>query len=224
MKRTFDILLSTSVLAIALPVLVFAAVGVKLSSPGPIFYRARRVGLNNREFIMFKFRTMHVNEGGPVITSQSDRRIFGFGNILRILKIDEIPQFINVLRGDMAIVGPRPEDPKIVSRDYVGWMRETLWVKPGITSPGALFYSAWGERLVDPADPERSYAERLLPAKLAVDRAYMERATILGDISVTFLTVLAIVGQAFGKRIKPSRLDIDGARRWAPSGALKDFA
>jgi lipopolysaccharide/colanic/teichoic acid biosynthesis glycosyltransferase len=166
---------------------------------------------------MLKFRTMHVYSGGPVITSHGDSRIFAFGSFLRKSKIDELPQFYNVLKGDLSVVGPRPEDPKIVTEHYTDWMMETLDVRPGITSPGAIYYYLLGEELVDPADPERSYVERVLPAKLAVERAYIERANFMSDLKVLAMTALAVLGPPFGLHVKPDARDLAAAERWAPS-------
>lgn len=223
MRRARDIVLALTLLISLSPFLALAAIGVRLSSKGPIFFRAQRVGRGGVHFEMLKFRTMHVHSGGPVITSRSDNRIFAFGAFLRKSKIDEFPQFYNVLKGDLSMVGPRPEDPKIVTRHYTDWMMETLDVRPGITSPGAVYYYILGEELVDPADPEGSYVKRLLPAKLAVERAYLERATFASDLSVVGLTALAVVGPLFGLHVKPDPRDLAGAERWAPAsfGPLK---
>lgn len=217
MKRTTDIVLAAILLLLLSPVLALAAIGVRLSSKGPIFFRAQRVGRGGAPFEMLKFRTMHVHSGGPVITSHCDSRIFPFGSFLRKSKIDEVPQFWNVLKGDISVVGPRPEDPKIVAEHYTDWMMKTLDVRPGITSPGAVYYYFLGEQLVDPADPERSYVERLLPAKLAVERAYLERATFANDLKVVLHTALAILGPVFGLKVKPDARDLAAAERWAPA-------
>lgn len=217
MKRASDIVLASVLLIVLSPVLVLAAIGVRLSSKGPIFFRAQRVGRGKVPFEMLKFRTMHVHSSGPVITSHCDSRIFAFGSFLRKSKIDELPQFYNVLKGDLSVVGPRPEDPKIVTEHYTDWMMETLEVRPGITSPGAIYYYLLGEELVDPADPERSYVERLLPAKLAVERAYLERDTFASDLKVVALTALAVLGPPLGLHVKPDPRDLAAAERWAPT-------
>lgn len=217
MKRTIDIVLAAVVLILLSPILLLAAIGVRLSSSGPILFRAQRVGRGGVPFEMLKFRTMHMHSGGPVITSHGDKRIFPFGTLLRKSKIDELPQFINVLKGDLSVVGPRPEDPKIVAENYTDWMMQTLDVRPGITSPGAIYYYVQGEELVDPKDPERSYIERLLPAKLAVERAYLERATFFSDLKVVTQTALAILGPVFGMHVKPDHRDLAAAERFAPA-------
>lgn len=215
MKRAADIVLAGALLLLFSPVLALAAIGVKLSSKGPIFYRAQRIGRGGAPFEMFKFRTMHVHSGGSVITAHGDSRIFSLGLFLRKSKIDELPQFYNVLKGDLSVVGPRPEDPKIVTEHYTDWMMETLDVRPGITSPGAVYYYLLGEELVDLEDPERSYVKRLLPAKLAVDRAYLERATFASDLKVVWLTALAVIGPLVGLHIEPDPRDLAAAERWA---------
>src|SRR5438445_2766534 len=114
-KRLFDIMLSAAALVLLSPILLIVATGIRLSSRGPIFYRARRVGLNGEEFTMHKFRTMETNQwpAGSAITAPNDSRVFLFGSVLRRLKIDELPQLYDVLRGKMSFVGPRPEDPRI---------------------------------------------------------------------------------------------------------------
>lgn len=213
-KRLFDILFATTGLLFASPFFIVATIGIKVSSPGPIFYRAKRAGKDGNVFEMLKFRSMHIGNGGPVITAHEDPRIFWFGQFLRKAKIDELPQFLNVIYGDMSIVGPRPEDPLIVDRDYTAWMKETLAVRPGITSPGAIFYYAYGEELVSADDPEGSYVEKLLPPKLAIEQAYLKRATIFSDVGVIFHTAAAIVGQALGKPVSPSHKDINAATEW----------
>lgn len=220
MKRGFDILFAACLLVAVSPLFLLAALGILVSSPGPIFYRAQRAGVGNQPFEMLKFRSMHVTTGGSVITSAGDARIFGFGKFLRKAKIDELPQFINVLKGDMSVVGPRPEDPKIVDRHYTDWMMQTLDVRPGITSPGAVFYYACGEGLVDPDDPEGSYVEKLLPPKLAVEMAYIQRATFFSDLFVIVHTAAAIVGEMTGRPVAPSRQDVEAASQWVPARAF----
>ncbi len=214
MKRAFDIVVSLTLLILVIPILVVAAAGVLIASPGPIFYRAARIGRDGRPFEMLKLRTMHVADGGAVITSKGDPRIFSLGGLLRKLKIDEFPQFCNVLIGDMAIVGPRPEDPKIVREHYTPWMMETLRIRPGITSIGSIYYYAEVESLIDDDDPERCYVERALPAKLAVERAYIERATFVTDLWCVVLTIVSILGTMVGRPLRLSAHDLRGADRW----------
>lgn len=213
-KRLVDIVIALLVLIVTSPFFLLAAIGTLVSSPGPVFYPAARIGKGGNPFIMFKFRTMHVNNGGSAITSANDPRIFWYGSLLRNLKIDELPQFFNVLIGNMSIVGPRPEDPRIVRDHYTDWMMETLSVRPGITSPGALYYYAYGESLVDDTDPEGSYVRNLLPSKLAIDKAYIQRASVFSDFFELIKTIIAIIGKIVGFKIGPAHKDILTAKVW----------
>lgn len=222
MKRALDILIALVALVVSAPFVLAGAIAVRLSSPGPVLYRARRAGRDGAVFEMLKLRTMHDAASGAAITAGNDPRVFPAGSVLRRLKIDELPQFVNVLRGDMAIVGPRPEDPRIVDRHYTSWMHETLAVRPGITSPGALFYYAQGEALIDPADPEGSYATRLLAPKLAIERAYLDRATPLSDIAVMIRTVFAVLGHIAGRGIGAPARDRRAAERWCPAASFPE--
>ena len=222
MKRAFDIAVALLVLILVTPVLAATAVGIRLASPGPVLYRARRVGKGGRPFEMLKFRSMHVAHGGAVITAHKDTRIFAVGRLIRKFKIDELPQLVNVIRGEMSIVGPRPEDPKIVAEAYTDWMMETLEVAPGVTSPGAVFYYSLGEQLIDPADPEGSYVKRLLTPKLAVERAYLERANLASDLATIARTALAILCQPFGWPVLPAAVDRRAAERWCSAGAFPE--
>lgn len=218
-KRALDASVALTALLVLAPVLLVAALGIKVTSPGPVFYKARRVGKGGRAFSMLKFRTMHLgSDRESAITAPADTRIFGFGLWLRRLKIDELPQFLNILSGEMSLVGPRPEDPKIVERDYTDWMRETLLVAPGVTGPGSVYGYVFGDALLDDADPEGSYARNLLPPKLALERAYMERAGFFSDLGYVMLTAWAIAAHVLGRELRLPQADIEAARRWAPQG------
>lgn len=201
-KRLFDVALAGAALLLSAPLLVAAGLGIRLASPGPILYRARRVGLRGREFTMFKLRTMHVaaSSGGSVITAQHDRRVFRVGGWLRKSKIDELPQLINILRGDMSIVGPRPEDPAIVERHYTEAYRKTLMVRPGLASPGSIFNYTHGERMLSADQPERDYVERLLPVKMAIEMVYVRRAGVWYDVGIIARTVWVIAASLLGRR------------------------
>lgn len=194
MKRAFDIFFALLILAITWPLFILAAIGIKIFSNGPVFYSSLRVGKNKCLFKILKFRTMNVHTGGASITAYRDERIFPFGSFLRKSKIDELPQLFNVILGDLSIVGPRPEDPKIVDRYYNDWMLETLMVRPGITSPGSVFYYLYGEELIDSADPEAFYVSNLLYRKLAIDYSYIDIATLRTDFSIILMTIFAIIG------------------------------
>ena len=202
-KRLLDVVLTGLALIVLGPVMALAAVGVRLSSPGPVFYRAVRAGRDGRPFVMFKLRTMHHRRRSDdsVITAEKDPRVFPFGAWLRRAKLDELPQIFNVLRGEMAVVGPRPEDPTIVDRYYTPEHWETLKVAPGLTSPGALYSTTHGEQRLSNVDPERDYVQRVLPVKLALDRVYVRHASVGYDVALIVRTIGVVAGRALGRRL-----------------------
>lgn len=200
-KRLFDVIVCAIAIVLLSPVLLLAYFAVRLSSSGPALYRARRVGRGGEVFVMHKFRTMHTgSDAGSVITGAKDSRVFLVGRILRALKIDELPQLYDILIGRMSIVGPRPEDPKIVAQYYSPLSRETLNVAPGLSSPGSIHYYTHSHLQLDDNDPERSYVEKLLPIKLAMDLVYMRRASLLYDLKIVLKTAVTILLIALGKR------------------------
>jgi lipopolysaccharide/colanic/teichoic acid biosynthesis glycosyltransferase len=220
-KRLFDILCAGAALVVTAPVIGLAALAIKLTDAGPVFFRARRVGYLGREFTMFKLRTMRIGKsgpgrggsGGPRITGHQDDRVTPIGRVLRRTKIDELPQLFNVLRGDMAIVGPRPEDPAIVRAHYASTDLETLGVRPGLASPGSLYQFTSGEKLLGADDPEAHYVDKLLKTKLALDRVYIRRASLRRDLAIIARTALTIGAVALGRRtFKPPR-EMTAARR-----------
>lgn len=214
-KRLFDIALAGILLVVSSPLWALTAIGIKASSPGPIFYSAARIGRGGRPFRMLKFRTMTVGTSAQSeITAPRDNRVFPFGRLLRLLKIDELPQLLNILRGQMSIVGPRPESQVIVAQHYTDWMRETLTVAPGLTSVGAVFGYAYGDELIDSSRPEESYVARMLPAKLALERAYLERATFGSDLATMVRTASAVLAVPLGIRVAPPLRDLRGATQW----------
>lgn len=201
-KRLFDVFVSTVALVLLWPFFLLAALGIRLTSRGPIFYRALRVGRDAELFTMHKFRTMHVNQGtaASAITSPGDSRVFRFGALLRLLKIDELPQLWDVLRGRMSLVGPRPEAPRIVRDHYAPEHLETLVVLPGLTSLGSLYDYTHGDSFLDPDNPERAYVEKLMPVKLALETVYLREATFWYDLRIVFRTACVIVLIACGRR------------------------
>jgi lipopolysaccharide/colanic/teichoic acid biosynthesis glycosyltransferase len=216
-RRLFDCVFAMLAVITLWPLAVLAAAGIKLSSAGPVFFRARRVGRNGVEFELLKFRTMHVgNESGARITAACDARVFPFGRLLRDTKIDELPQFVNVLRGDMAIIGPRPEDPSIVRTAYRedGWV--TLRVAPGLASPGSIYNYTHGEHFLQ-GDAERAYVERLLPLKLALDRVYVERASVVYDMRLIGRTLIVLGTRLLGRRRFADPPEMAAVRRSAAS-------
>ncbi|MGI8761838.1 MAG: sugar transferase [Jatrophihabitantaceae bacterium] len=196
--QAFDRVLAAIGLLASSPLSALAAVAIKLSSEGPILYRASRVGQGGRLFTMFKFRTMHVERAGQaaVITGADDPRVFPAGRVLRRFKIDELPQLVNVVRGDMALVGPRPEEPSIVREHYEPWMHETLCVAPGIASPGSLAYYADEAALPqDAGEAQRRYLSEVLAGKLALELVYVRNRSWRYDVELVLRALAAILGR-----------------------------
>jgi lipopolysaccharide/colanic/teichoic acid biosynthesis glycosyltransferase len=212
-KRLFDFLCAATALVVTAPLIGLAAIGIKLTDRGPVFYRARRMGYLGRQFTMYKLRTMRHSEDGPVITGHGDDRITPIGKFLRKTKIDELPQLFNVLRGDMAIVGPRPEDPTIVRQHYSSSDLETLGVRPGLASPGSLYQFTSGDTLLHSDDPEGHYVDKLLKTKLALDRVYIRRASLRSDFAIIGRTLLTIGSVAIGRRKFKQPPEMSAARR-----------
>lgn len=202
-KRVFDVLLAGLALVVVSPILALAALAVRLSSEGPILYRARLTGLDGRCFTMYKLRTMHVDQvqSSSIITAARDPRVFPFGAWLRRVKLDELPQLVNILRGDMSIVGPRPEHPRIVANHYSPEDHELLRVRPGLTSPGTLYDYTHGEDIIGGVDPERSYVERFLRIRLALDHVYLHHASLRYDAALVGRTLKLIAATLVGRRV-----------------------
>lgn len=213
-RRLLDRACAALLLVLAAPLLAVAALGIRLTSTGPVLYRARRAGRHGRPFTMFKLRTMHSGSGprGARITSAEDPRVFPFGKLLRLAKIDELPQLLNVLRGEMALIGPRPEDPAFVEQHYTPLHRETLNVRPGLASPGSLYNYTHGEQILLGNDPDGRYLRDLLPMKLALDLIYVRRASLGYDIAIVCRTAVAIVTRLAGRRNFPDPPEMLGAR------------
>jgi lipopolysaccharide/colanic/teichoic acid biosynthesis glycosyltransferase len=198
-KRLFDIVVSlAALLLLALPMLAVAA-WIRLDSPGPVFFRQQRVGRHGVPFAIHKFRTMRHGAGGLALTVGDDARITRAGRWLRRTRLDELPQLLDVLAGDMSLVGPRPEVPRYVALYPPGLRERALAVRPGITDPASLAYIDEAALLAAAADPEREYVERILPAKLQAAAAYAERATLASDIAVLARTARALLGKAWAR-------------------------
>ena len=186
MKRLFDLLVSLVALyALTLPLLVLA-LWIKLDSPGPVLFRQVRVGRWGNLFHIWKFRTMVADAParGPAITAAGDPRITRAGRFLRATKLDELPQLVNVLLGEMSLVGPRPEVPQYVALYPPDLREQILAARPGITDPVSLAFSDEAARLAAAADPEREYREVILPAKLRAAADYAAQATLWTDLGV----------------------------------------
>jgi lipopolysaccharide/colanic/teichoic acid biosynthesis glycosyltransferase len=210
-----DVLLAALALVVLSPFLVLAAAGIRLGSPGPVFYRASRVGRHGRKFTMYKFRTMHVTQHAfsSLITARDDPRVFRFGSWLRRLKIDELPQLINIVKGDMAFIGPRPEDPEMVQQYYKAAHWETLSRLPGLSSPGSLYYYTHLEQTLGRENTERWYGEQVLPTKLALDIIYVREASGVYDFQLVLRTAWVIFAMAAGKRWFPEPSELAKARQ-----------
>lgn len=191
-RRLLDILVSAGGLAVLSPLFFCLGVWIRLSSPGPVFYRAMRVGRDGRMFRLYKFRTMvaDADRRGPAITASGDTRVTRAGKLLRRTKMDELPQLMNVLAGDMGLVGPRPEDPRYVAM-YTDEQRKVLAVRPGITSAASLAYRQ-EEALLTGPNWERVYQEKVLPDKLAIELEYVKHRTVGTDVKLVLRTVAAI--------------------------------
>jgi lipopolysaccharide/colanic/teichoic acid biosynthesis glycosyltransferase len=194
-KRVFDVLVSALGLLLIAPLLLLLAAAVKLDSPGPVFFRQLRVGRHGVPFRIHKFRTMRVDAEalGPQVTVGVDARITRVGHWLRGRRFDELPQLIDVLRGDMSLVGPRPEVPRYVEHYPAELKSRVLSVRPGITDPAALAFIDEAALLAAAADPEREYIEVVLPRKLARQAEYAAHATLGSDLGVIARTLRVLL-------------------------------
>mgnify|MGYP004447238017 CR=1 FL=1 len=189
-KRVFDKTAAALGIAVTLPIWAVAIVGIELSDPGPVFYKAHRVGEGNKEFEMYKFRSMRVDKSADEKGFKADRnRIFAFGEFMRSTKIDELPQLLNILRGEMSIVGPRPASVDQVEMVRSGRNCVVSGVKPGLTGPSALYDYIYGDQVED----EEEYREKVLPSRLALDVYYVDRRDMLYDLKMIKDTVLCIL-------------------------------
>ncbi len=190
-KRAFDVAFSIALLTVLAPLLVGLMIAVKLDSRGPVFYRSRRAGLRGREFAMLKLRKMYDGARGPLLTAANDQRFTRVGRFLVRTKLDEIPQLWNVLKGDMSVVGPRPEDPNFVRRRPKEF-EPVLAVRPGITGLSQIAFAREAE-ILDPQDRESDYETRILPQKLHIDRLYAERRSLAKDVEILYWTAATVL-------------------------------
>jgi lipopolysaccharide/colanic/teichoic acid biosynthesis glycosyltransferase len=188
-KRVFDLLSSFIGLLLLFPLLLAVAVWVKLDSPGPVFFRQERVGRFGAPFRIHKFRTMTHGAAGAQITVGADARITRAGAFLRRTKLDELPQLIDVLRGAMSLVGPRPEVPRYVAMYPPALRDKVLSVRPGITDVASLEYRDESERLARAADPEHEYVHVVMPAKLKFAADYVDQASLRFDLQLILKTL-----------------------------------
>ena len=195
LKRAFDLAASSIGLLLLSPLLLALAAWIRLDSPGPVFFRQERIGLRGRPFRIYKFRSMRVDHSGPQITVGADDRITRSGHIIRAYKLDELPQLLNVFLGDMSLVGPRPEVPRYVALYPADVRAEVLSVRPGITDLASVQYRSESMLLAQSSNPEQTYVDTILPAKLALCRQYVRERSFWLD--------LRIIGMTLGILLKP---------------------
>ena len=193
LKRFFDLILSFIGLLIIVPILFLITILIKISSSGPVFYKQVRVGKNNKDFKIFKFRTMHVNahKKGLLTVGGRDPRVTSIGYYLRKFKLDELPQLINVFKGDMSFVGPRPEVRQFVNL-YSEIQMKVLNVKPGITDLASIEFRNENEILSKEEDPNQYYFDYIMPKKLEINLKYINQRNLLKDFVVIIKTIKVI--------------------------------
>lgn len=194
LKRSFDVIASGLGLMVLSPLFACVAIWIKLDSRGPVFYRQVRVGRGNRDFRLYKFRSMRPDSDrmGLITVGGRDPRLTRSGYYIRKYKLDELPQLINVFVGDMSLVGPRPEVRKYVEM-YTPEQLRVLDVRPGITSPASIRYRNESEILGASEDPDRTYVEQVMPDKLSIDLEYVGKASLWMDIKVILETLRSIL-------------------------------
>lgn len=194
MKRVLDVVASAVGLLLAGPILLLAAVAIRVSSGAPVIFRQERVGRHGRPFAILKLRTMQTGISGAQVTAGRDPRITKLGHWLRSSKLDELPQLVNVLRGDMSLVGPRPEVPRYVA----AWPRDKrqliLSVRPGITDPASIEFRREAEKLAHVDDPEQHYVDVILPRKVALYSEYVRTRSFRGDLRILTATLRSVAG------------------------------
>lgn len=196
LKRCFDLLFAVCFLIVFSPVYIISWLIIKIVSPGPAIYKAERVGKGGKLFKCYKFRSMRVDSGKVRLTTlENDDRIFPFGKFIRKAKIDEMPQVVNILKGEMTVVGPRPEDKENADKVYVGEFVHILDVKPGLTSTASLYDYTHGELFED----VESYEKEFLPKKLKLELYYVNHRSFWYDIQLVLRTAWLIIQKTFGK-------------------------
>lgn len=206
-KRCFDLLFAVCFLIVFSPVYIISWLIIKIVSPGPAIYKAERVGKDGKIFKCYKYRSMRVDSGKVRLTTlENDNRIFPFGKFIRKAKIDEMPQVVNILKGEMSVVGPRPEDKENADKVYVGEFVHILDVKPGLTSTASLFDYTHGELFKD----EESYEKEFMPKKLKLELYYVNHRSFWYDIQLVLRTAWLIIQKTCGKENfkEPKELEV----------------
>jgi len=215
LKRLFDMGCSLLGTIVTSPLWLIAAVGIELSDPGPVFYIARRATKDNRVFNMFKFRSMRVGKANESVFRGEEDRIFPFGRFMRATKMDELPQLINILIGDMSIVGPRPAAVDQLEHTRGKRFARISEVQSGLTGPSALYDYLYGDQIED----EETYVRDVLPVRLELDLVYLDKRGICFDLRMIWWTVVCIVCQITGRR--PERI-FSTLLRWAEEHKQKE--
>lgn len=195
-KRFFDIILCLIALIVLSPVFLITTLAIKLSSPGPVFYASKRAGLHKKPFDFYKFRSMHQTNKDKGMFVADEDRVFKVGKIIRRLKIDELPQLINVVKGDMSIVGPRPMVATSVNELYCGKYEKITDVRPGLTSAASLYDYTVGDTYTD----DNAYIREVLPVKLEMELYYVEHESLFYDVKLVWRTIITIVQVLFKKK------------------------
>ena len=198
LKRAFDVSCAAIGLVLSSPFVLAAAIAIQLDSPGPAIYKGERVGRDGRPFRMLKLRSMVSDGGGPSVTVAADPRVTRVGRFLRRSKLDELPQLVNVLRGEMSLVGPRPEHADYVKL-YTPEQKRVLSMRPGITGPAALAFVD-EEAMLSGAHAETIYEREVMPRKLALDLEYVDHHSFAGDLRILGRTAALVVTRPFRKR------------------------
>ncbi len=204
-KRCFDLLFSVLFLIVFSPIYLLTIIIIKISSPGPAIYKAVRVGKAGRLFTCYKFRSMRVDSGKVRLTTlENDDRIFPFGKFIRKTKIDEMPQVVNILKGEMSVVGPRPEDKENADKVYDGEFVHIMDVKPGLTSTASLYDYTHGELFED----EESYEKVFMPKKLKLELYYVNHRSLWYDFILILKTAWLIILKTCGKKNFPEPVEL----------------
>lgn len=202
-KRSFDFVLSLMSLILFAPIFLFLAILIKLHSQGPVFYRQIRVGLNNQTFVLYKFRTMidGADKEGPRVTAAGDARVTGLGQVLRKYKLDELPQLLNVVKGEMSFVGPRPEVSEFLAYYPPKDREKVLSVRPGITDEASILFRHESELIASSKDPRKFYIEEVLPKKIALYKKYVDDHSFCIDLRIIWRTAFSIFCKGFEVRV-----------------------
>ena len=196
-KRCFDLMFAALFLIVFSPIYLLTIIIIKIVSPGPAIYKAMRVGKDGKLFTCYKFRSMRVDSGKVRLTTlENDDRIFPFGKFIRKTKIDEMPQVVNILKGEMSVVGPRPEDQENVEKVYVGEFKHIMDVKPGLTSTASLYDYTHGELFED----EEQYEKVFMPEKLKLELYYVNHRSVWYDLWLILKTAWLIILKTCGKK------------------------